>query len=69
MKTGAPSSDCYYENELQIGATLNVFGRAVVLLECDDFTKTYYRVKYGVEDFTPIPYPEVNCLAFPLMHS
>ena len=59
LKTGANDPEFYYENELQIGATLNIFGRAVLLCDCDDFTKTYYNTKYGVQDFTPIPFPDV----------
>jgi len=58
LKTGSQSPTHYYENELQIGTTLNAFGRAVVLCDCDEFTKTYYSVKYGIEDFSPIPIPE-----------
>lgn len=60
MKTGALETEFYFENELQIGAAINAFGRPVVLLNCDEFTKTYYNVKYGVEDFTAIPFPEVR---------
>lgn len=40
-----------------IGQELNVFGRKVVLSDCDDFTEDYYRKKYGVEKFTPIEKP------------
>lgn len=41
-----------------IGQEINVFGRKVVLTDCDDFTKDYYRKKYGVEQFTPIEKPK-----------
>ena len=54
LKTGAPQSEFYQDNELQIGSSVNVFGRQLVLCDCDDFTKAYYSAKYGVEDFTPI---------------
>ena len=27
----------------------------VLLCDCNDFTKTYYRTKYGIENFTSIP--------------
>ncbi|TMW47965.1 hypothetical protein DOY81_006948 [Sarcophaga bullata] len=47
----------YSDRDLQIGTVLNVYGRAVVLTECDEFTKNYYRQKYGIEDFTPAPIP------------
>lgn len=36
---------------------LNVFGRAVVLTDCDKFTRDYYQKKYGIEEFIPIPKP------------
>ena len=65
LKTGAYEPEFYFENELQIGATLNVFGRAILLCDLDEFTKTYYNVKYSVQDFTPIPFPESPKKAVP----
>ncbi len=59
LRTGALKTPFYSEEHLQIGATINVFGRAVILCDCDDFTKTYYQAKYAVQDFTPIPFPDV----------
>lgn len=41
-------TDYYKQNDLAIGATVNVYGRKVVLTDCDPFTKEYYRVKYGL---------------------
>jgi len=38
----------YSDRDLQIGAVLNVYGRAVVLTDCDEFTKEYYRSKVKV---------------------
>jgi hypothetical protein len=39
----------YYEDsELTIGAVINVYGRNVVLTDCDPFTKEYYAKKYGL---------------------
>lgn len=58
LQTGALKTQFYHEEMLQIGVTVNVFGRPVVLCDCDDFTKSYYQTKYGVQDFTPIPFPE-----------
>jgi len=48
----------FKEIDLAIGRTINVFGRCVVLTDCDDFTKAFYRKKYGVEEFHPIAVPE-----------
>ena len=36
---------------------INVFGRAVVLTDCDKFTREYYQKKFGIEEFIPIPKP------------
>lgn len=35
----------YKDRDLQIGTVLNVYGRAVVLTDCDEFTKNFYRRK------------------------
>lgn len=45
--TGGPLVASYTPADLSIGAILNVFGRKVVLTDCDPFTKEYYRVHYG----------------------
>jgi len=39
-----------------INRTVNVFGRNILLTDCDDFTKQFYRTKYGIESFTPVGY-------------
>lgn len=46
----------YTDQDLAIGQLVNVFGRKVLLTDCDEFTKNYYRTRYGVQDFTPINY-------------
>lgn len=43
---------------MKIGAVINVFGRAVVLTDCDKFTREYYQKKYGIEEFIPIQRPK-----------
>lgn len=40
--------DTYKDSDMSIGAHLNIYGRKVVLCDCDDFTKEYYVTKYGV---------------------
>ncbi|KAM7129982.1 EF-hand domain-containing family member C2 isoform 2-T2 [Ciconia maguari] len=55
-KTGAVHQEFYRDSDLKIGAVINVWGRKVMLCDCDEFTKEYYRTKYGIEDFTPVPY-------------
>lgn len=44
--------------DLKIGQILNVFGRSVVLTDCDKFTRDYYQKKYGIEEFVPIERPK-----------
>ncbi|XP_072708456.1 EF-hand domain-containing family member C2 isoform X3 [Ciconia boyciana] len=55
-KTGAVHQEFYRDSDLKIGAVINVWGRKVMLCDCDEFTKEYYRTKYGIEDFTPVRY-------------
>ena len=40
--------DYYHESDLAIGAVLYVWGRRVVICDADDFTKEFYRTKYGI---------------------
>uniref|UniRef100_A0AAY5EMV3 EF-hand domain-containing family member C2 n=1 Tax=Electrophorus electricus TaxID=8005 RepID=A0AAY5EMV3_ELEEL len=46
----------YKDCDLTIGGVVNVWGRRVIVCDCDDFTKEYYRSKYGIEDFTPVQF-------------
>jgi hypothetical protein len=39
-----------------IGRSINFFGRKILLVDCDNFTKDYYRTKYGIKDFTSVAY-------------
>ena len=54
MKTGAVKQDFYTDADLQIGNVINAWGRPIKLVDCDDFTKEFYRKKYDVQSFTPI---------------
>ncbi|KAF3812755.1 hypothetical protein GH733_019118, partial [Mirounga leonina] len=54
-KLGKVDQEFYKDCDLFIGATINVWGRKVLLCDCDEFTKTYYKTKYGIENFTSIP--------------
>lgn len=51
LKTGAVNIQYYTDQDLSIGAEVNVWGRKFKLLACDDFTKEYYRTKYGTSEF------------------
>ncbi|XP_017882993.1 EF-hand domain-containing family member C2-like [Ceratina calcarata] len=57
LNVGKHHQEFYKENELGIGAQLNIFGRTVVITDMDAFTKEYYRQKYGLTDCTPIERP------------
>jgi len=51
LKTGAVHQDFYKDNDLAIGSVLNVWGRRFKIVDCDDFTKEYYKTKYGINEF------------------
>nr|XP_014347123.1 PREDICTED: EF-hand domain-containing family member C2 isoform X2 [Latimeria chalumnae] len=56
LKTGALHQEFYKDCDLRIGAVIDAWGRKIVLCDCDEFTKAYYKAKYGIEDFTPVRY-------------
>uniref|UniRef100_G3TAS3 EF-hand domain containing 2 n=1 Tax=Loxodonta africana TaxID=9785 RepID=G3TAS3_LOXAF len=52
---GKLDQEFYKDSDLVLGTTINAWGRKVLLCDCDEFTKCYYKNKYGVENFTSIP--------------
>lgn len=58
LKTGASPTEFYCDSDLTLGAVINVWGRKMLVVDCDDFTKEYYRSKYGLEDFARIQYKQ-----------
>ncbi|KAI9343610.1 hypothetical protein BDR26DRAFT_858407 [Obelidium mucronatum] len=47
--------DVYFtERDFTLGAVLHLNGRPFVICDCDEFTKEYYREKYGLETFDPV---------------
>ena len=43
------SQDFLKEDQLGVGKTLEVFSKVYHLVDCDEFTRDYYRHKYGIE--------------------
>ena len=58
LKTGQKDVETYKDSDLRIGAVLNVFGRKVLLVDADDFTRAHYATKYCVTDMPSIKYEE-----------
>uniref|UniRef100_A0A8D3CM09 EF-hand domain-containing family member C2 n=1 Tax=Scophthalmus maximus TaxID=52904 RepID=A0A8D3CM09_SCOMX len=56
LKIADGHEEFYKDVDLTLGGQLNVFGRKLLIADCDDFTKDYYRSKHGIEDFNPIKY-------------
>ena len=52
LQTGAVESEFYHESDLTIGAVLNVWGRKLLLCDCDEFTKEFYKSKYNIGTHT-----------------
>lgn len=48
VQIGSTNEEFYTDCDLTLGAVINVWGRNVVLCDCDNFTKEYYRSKYGI---------------------
>ncbi|XP_046528608.1 EF-hand domain-containing family member C2 isoform X3 [Equus quagga] len=47
-KLGKVHQEFYKDSDLSIGTTINVWGRKVLLCDCDEFTKSYYKTEYGI---------------------
>lgn len=48
LDVGRKDISYYKDKDLQIGKVLNVYGRAVVLTDCDEYTQEYYRKRVNI---------------------
>lgn len=48
------SEEYFSERDLMLGSVIHLYGRPFVICDCDEFTKSYYKEHYGVEDFDPV---------------
>ncbi|XP_064615278.1 EF-hand domain-containing family member C2-like [Liolophura sinensis] len=64
LKTGAVHTEFYHDSDLTLGSVINVWGRKLQLCDCDEFTKEYYRTKYGLEDFGTVEYKRPTGVKF-----
>lgn len=58
LKTGSISVNYFTDEDLMVGRVMNVFGRKMLLTDMDEFTKTFYRNKYGINNFEPVQYDD-----------
>lgn len=56
--------DYVTDRDLTVGATIDVFGRELILLSCDPFTKSYFKEIYQIDQkeivLPPQPVPSYN---------
>ena len=51
---GAVKQEFYTDADLQIGNVINVWGRPLKLVACDEFTQQFYKEKYDVDAFVKL---------------
>ncbi|CAM6091153.1 unnamed protein product [Calypogeia fissa] len=53
--TQKTKEECYKDSDLAVGSYVKVWNRDMLLHDCDDFTKNYYKNKYGFTDDMLMP--------------
>jgi len=60
---GAPGAryegDVYHWKDLAVGATINVYGRPLLLYDCDGFTRSWYVDRNGADPAAWVPRPDL----------
>lgn len=51
LKTGAVTTEYYTDADIMIGGHMNIWGRDITITDADEFTKEFYKSKYGVKSF------------------
>ncbi|GAB6020551.1 EF-hand domain-containing member C2 [Chamberlinius hualienensis] len=49
----------YTDQDLIIGSKINIWGRILLIFDCDELTKHFFNIKYGL-DLKPIPLDEIG---------
>ncbi|GLV41435.1 EF-hand domain containing 1.1 [Carabus blaptoides fortunei] len=68
LNCGKSGVQFFKQQDLAIGAVINVYGRKVTLTDCDPYTKEFYRVKYGLDEFTSAEKPKDEEIAAVPLH-
>ena len=50
----------FTDEDLMVGRMVNVFGRKMLITDCDEFIKNFYRNKYGINNFDSVSYDSGN---------